>query len=163
MLAFISSLSSELIGLILIFNWFAIFTKTLVCYLYFTLCIYIFVFLIHIYTFIYLVKNAGSVAMCLLSVKFSPHSCPTLWLHELQHARPPCPSPTSRVYPTHVHQVSDAIQPSHLLSSPFPPALNLSQRQVLFKWVSSSHQVAKVLEFQLQHQSFQWTPRTDLL
>ena len=63
---------------------------------------------------------------------------------------------------THVHWVDDAIQPSHPLLSPFPPALNLSQHQGLFKWVSSSHQVAKVLEFQLQHQSFQWTPRTDL-
>ena len=61
---------------------------------------------------------------------------------------------------THVHWVGDAIQPSHLLSSPSPPALNLSQNQGLFKWVSPSHQVAKVLEFQLQHQSFQWTPRT---
>ena len=64
---------------------------------------------------------------------------------------------------THVHWVGDAIQPAYPLSSPFPPALNLSQHQGLFKWVSSSHQVAKVLEFQLQHQSFQWTPRTDLL
>ena len=64
---------------------------------------------------------------------------------------------------TPVHWVGDAIQPSHPLSSPSPPALNLSQHQGLFKWVSSSHQVAKVLEFQLQHQSFQWTPRTDLL
>ena len=64
---------------------------------------------------------------------------------------------------THVHWVSDAIQPSHPLSSPSPPALNLSQHQGLFKWISSSHQVANVLEFQLQHQSFQWTPRTDLL
>ena len=63
---------------------------------------------------------------------------------------------------THVHWVGDAIQPSHPLSSPSPPALNLSQHQGL-KWVSSSHQVAKVLEFQLQHQSHQWTPRTDLL
>ena len=62
---------------------------------------------------------------------------------------------------THVQQVSDAIQPSHPLSSPFPPAFNLFQDQGLFQWVSSSHQVAKVLEFQLQHQSFQWTPRTD--
>ena len=62
---------------------------------------------------------------------------------------------------THVHWVSDAIQPSHPLSSPSPPALNLSQHQGLFKWVSSSHQVAKVLEFQLQHQSFNtedWSP-----
>ena len=57
---------------------------------------------------------------------------------------------------THVHWVGDAIQPSH------PPAFNPSQHQGLFQWVSSSHQVAKLLEFQLQHQSFQWTPRTDL-
>ena len=64
---------------------------------------------------------------------------------------------------THVHLVSDAIQPSHPLSSPSPPVLNLSQHQGLFQWVSSLHQVAKVLEFQLQHQFFQWTPRTDLL
>ena len=64
---------------------------------------------------------------------------------------------------THVHWVGDAIQPSHPLSSPSPPAFNLSQHQGLFKWVSSSHEVAKALEFQLQHQSFQWTLRTDLL
>ena len=64
---------------------------------------------------------------------------------------------------THVHQVGDAIQPSHPLSSPPPPAPNPSQHQGLFKWITSSHQVAKVLEVQLQHQSFQWTPRTDLL
>ena len=64
---------------------------------------------------------------------------------------------------THVHCVDDAIQPSHPLSSPSPPALNLSQHQGLFKQVSSPHQVAKLLEFQLQHQSLQSTPRTDLL
>ena len=64
---------------------------------------------------------------------------------------------------THVHWVSDAIQPSHPLSSPSPPAFNLSQHQGLFKWLSSSLQVYKVLEFQLQHQSFQWTFRTDFL
>ena len=75
--------------------------------------------------------------------------------HKLQHARPSCPSPTPGVHQTHVHQVSNAIQPSHPLSSPSPPALNLSQHQGLFKKVSSSHQVAKVLEFQLQYQSFQ--------
>ena len=50
---------------------------------------------------------------------------------------------------THVHQVSDAIQLSHPLSSPSPPALNPSQHQSLFQWVNSSHEVAKVLEFQL--------------
>ena len=54
---------------------------------------------------------------------------------------------------THVHRVGDAIQPTHPLSSPSPPAFNLSQHQGLFQWVSSSHQVAKVLELQLQHQS----------
>ena len=64
---------------------------------------------------------------------------------------------------THVHRIGDAIQPSHPLSSPSPPALNLSQHQGLFQWVSSLHQVAKVLEFQLQHQFFQWTFRTDFL
>ena len=64
---------------------------------------------------------------------------------------------------THVCRVGDAIQTSHPLPSPSPPALSFSQHQGLFKWVSSLHQVAKVLEFQLQHQSFQWTPRTDLL
>ena len=52
---------------------------------------------------------------------------------------------------THVHWVGDAIQLSNPLSSPFPPALNLSQHQDLFQWVSSSHQVAKVLELQFQH------------
>ena len=64
---------------------------------------------------------------------------------------------------THVLWVGDAIQPPHPLSSPSPPAFNLSRHQGLFKWISSSHEVAKVLEFQLQHQSFQWTPGTDLL
>ena len=78
-------------------------------------------------------------------------SLPNSWVYPN-----PCP-----VYPN--PWVSDAIQPSHPLSSPSSPALNLSQHQGLFKWLSSSHQVAKVLEFQLQHHSYQWTPRTDLL
>ena len=64
---------------------------------------------------------------------------------------------------THVHWLGDAIQPSHPLLSSSPPAFNLSQNQGLFKWIIYSHQVAKALELQLQHQSFQWTPRTDLL
>ena len=63
---------------------------------------------------------------------------------------------------THVQWAGDAIQQSQPLSSAFPPARNLSQHQSLYKWVSSSDHKAKVLEFQLQHQSFQWTPRTDL-
>ena len=62
---------------------------------------------------------------------------------------------------THIHQVGDAIQISHPLSSPSPPAFNLSQHQGLFQWVSSLHLGAKVLEFQLQHQSFQWIFRVD--
>ena len=83
--------------------------------------------------------------------------------HEWQHASPPCPSPIPEFTQTHVHWVSDAIQPSHPLSSLCPLALNLSQHQGLFRWVSSLCQVAKVLQLQLQHQSFQWTPRTYLL
>ena len=63
---------------------------------------------------------------------------------------------------THVHRVGDAIQPSHPLSFPSPPAPNPSQHQSLFQWVNSLHEVAEVLEFQPQHQSFQWTPRTGL-
>ena len=61
------------------------------------------------------------------------------------------------------HWVGDAIQPFHPLSSPSLPAFNLSQNQGLFQWVSSLHQVAKVLEYQLQQQSFQWIFRTDFL
>ena len=64
---------------------------------------------------------------------------------------------------THIHWVDDAIQPSHPLSSPSPPTLNHSQHQGLFKWVSSPHQMAKVLECQLQHQSFQWIFRAVFL
>ena len=64
---------------------------------------------------------------------------------------------------THVHQVGDAIQPSHPLSSSFPPAFNLSQHQGPLQWVISLNQVAKVMEFQLQHQSCQWIVRTDFL
>ena len=64
---------------------------------------------------------------------------------------------------THVHLVSDAIQLSHPLSSPSPPVPNPSQHQSLFQWVNSSHEVAKVLEFQLRHHSLQRDPRADLL
>ena len=81
--------------------------------------------------------------------------------HELQQARPPVHHQFPEFTQIYVHWVSDAIQPSHPLSSPSPPAPNPSQHQSLFQWVNSSHEVAQVLEFQLQHQSFQWTPRTD--
>ena len=96
------------------------------------------------------------------SVPFShlvPSNC--LQPHELQHARLSCPSPTPELAHTHVHRVVNAIHASHPLPSPSPPAFNLSHHQGLFQWVSSSHQVAKVLQFQLQHQSFQWIFRID--
>ena len=83
----------------------------------------------------------------------------SLWLHGLQHTRLPCLS-SSRACSNSFHWVSDAIQPSRPLSAPFPPALCFPQHQGLFQWVSSSHQVAKILELQLQHQSFQWIFRT---
>ena len=84
--------------------------------------------------------------------------------HRMQHARLPfalyhCPE----FVQTHVHWVSDAIQPSHLLSTPSPPAFDLSQHHGFFQWVSSSHPLAKVLELQLQLKSFQWLFRTDFL
>ena len=98
------------------------------------------------------------------SVQFSPSVVSnSSQPHELQHARPPCPSPTSEFTQTYVHRVSDAIQPSHPLSSPSPPAPNPSQHQSLFKWVNTSHEVAKGLEFQLYHHSFQRNPRADFL
>ena len=101
---------------------------------------------------------------CYSSVQFS-HSVvsDSLWPHWLQHARPPCLLPTPRVYSNSCPLSRWANQPSHPLLSTSPPAFNLSQHHGLFKWVSSSHQLAKVLEFQLQHQSFQWIFRTDFL
>ena len=81
----------------------------------------------------------------------------TLFSTSLKYSSLPCPSPSPGACSTHVHWVGDTIQRSHTLSSPSSPTFNLSQHQGLFKLVSSLHQVAKVLEFQLQHQSFQWT------
>ena len=91
------------------------------------------------------------------SVSSVAQSCPTFWDpmnrstpgFPVHHQLPECTQ-------THVHRVSDAIQPSHPLSSPSPPAPNPSQHHSLFQWVNSSHELSKVLEFQLQHQSFQW-------
>ena len=119
----------------------------------------------HIHTWLY-----GPLLAIYKSVQFSSvvQSCPTLC--DPMHAMNLSNTPGLPVHhqlqestQTHIHWVGDAIQPSHPLPSPSFPAFNLSQHQGLFKWVSSSHQVAIVLEFQLQHQSFQWTPRTDLL
>ena len=90
--------------------------------------------------------------------------CPTLW-DPMNRSTPgfPVHHQLLEFTQTHVHRVSDAIQPSHPLLSPSPPAPNPSQHQSLFQWVNSSHEVAKVLDFQLQHQSFQRNPRADLL
>ena len=98
------------------------------------------------------------------SVQFS-HSdvSNSLRPHGLQQARPPCPSPAPGIYPNSCPMSLWCYPTSHPLSSPSSPAFNFSQHQGLFKWISSSHQVAKILAFQLQHQSFQWTPRTDFL
>ena len=86
-----------------------------------------------------------------------------LFVPELLHKGSPVLCYLPELTQTHVHRVSDTIQPSHSLSSPSPPAFSLSQHQGLFQWISSSHQVAEILEFQLQHQSFQWIFRTDFL
>ena len=90
--------------------------------------------------------------------------CLTLQPHEPQHATPPCVHHQLLEFTqTHVHWVGDAIKSSHPLSSPSPFAFQSSQHQGLFQWVSSLHQVARVMEIQLQHQSFQWTLSSDLL
>ena len=107
----------------------------------------------------------AKAVMCLLhSVQFSRSVVSnSLQPHGLQHASLPVHHKLPELAQTHVHWVGDAIQASHPLSSPYPPAFNLSQHQGLFQWVSSLHQVAKVVEIQPQHQSFQWIFRTDLL
>ena len=118
----------------------------------------------HICILFFLITSKFSHTPFPISVQFSRSvASDSLWPHEPKHTRPPVHHQLLEFTQTHVHWVGDAIQPSHPLLSPSPLALNLSQHQGLFKWVSSSHQVAKVLEFQLQHQSFQWTLRTDFL
>ena len=101
-----------------------------------------------------------------ISVQFSSviQLCPTL-CNPMDHSTLGLPvhHQLLEFIQTHIHWVGDTIQPSHPLPSPSPPTFNLSQHQGLFKWVSSSRQVSKVLEFQLQYQSFQWTLRTDFL
>ena len=103
----------------------------------------------------------------LVSVQFS-HSVvsDSLWPHEPQHARPPCPSLTPRIHPNPCpssQRCHPTISSSVVLFSSFSSCPQSSQHKGLFQWISSSHQVAKVLEFQLQHQSFQWIFRTDFL
>ena len=91
-------------------------------------------------------------------------SCPTL-CDPMNHSTPGLPvhHQIPEFTETHIPRVSDAIQPSQPLSSPSPSAPNPSQHQSLFQWVNSRHEVVKVLEFQLQHHSFQRNPRADLL
>ena len=100
------------------------------------------------------------------SVQFSSvtQSCPTL-CNPMDCSTPDFPvhHQLLELTETHVYWVGDAIQPSHPMVSPFPCAFNLSKHQGLYQWVSSLHQVDKVLEFQLQHQSFQLIFRTDFL
>ena len=116
-----------------------------------------------------LLKSCISVSafeVAIISPQFSSvtQSCPTL-CNPMDCSMPGFPVHHQLLEPvqTHVHWVGDAIQPSHPLLSPAPPAFNLSQHQSPFQGVSSSHQVAKVLEFQLQQQSFQWVFRVDFL
>ena len=101
----------------------------------------------------------------LSSVQFSSvaQSCPTL-CDPMNRSTPGLPvhHQLPEFTQTHIHRVSDAIQPSHPLSSPSPPAPSPSQHLSLFQWVNSLHEVAKVLEFQLQHHFLQRNPRTDL-
>ena len=91
-------------------------------------------------------------------------SCPTLW-DPMDCSTPGFPvlHLLLELAQTHVHWVSDATEPSHPLSAPSPPTFNLSQHQGLFQCVGPSHQVAKILELQLQHHSFQWIFMTDFL
>ena len=98
------------------------------------------------------------------SVSSVAQLCPTLW-DPMDCSMPGLPvhHQLPEFTQTHVHRVGDTIQASHPLSSTSSPAFTLSQHEGLFQWVSSSHQVAKVLELQLQHQSFQWIFTVDFL
>ena len=104
------------------------------------------------------------VKMSIFSVQFS-HSVmsDSLRLHEPQHSRPPCPSPTPGAY-SNSCPLSWLGHPTISSSVvPFSACLQSFPASGFFQWVSTSHQVAKILEFQLQHQSFQWIFRTDFL
>ena len=101
-----------------------------------------------------------------INIQFSSvtQSCPTL-CDPMNRSTPGLPvhHHLPEFTQNYVHRVRDAIQPSHPRPTPSPRVPNPSQHQSLFQWVNSSHEVAKVLGFQLQHHSLQWTPRTDLL
>ena len=110
----------------------------------------------------YIIGSGTWLRNCLW-VQFSSvaQSCPTLCNHmDCNMSGLPVHHQLPELAQTHVHRLGDAIQLFHPLSSPSLPTFNLSKHQGLFQWVSSSHQVAKVVEFQFQHQSFQWIFRT---
>ena len=117
-------------------------------YMYICVCMYIYV----LFQIFFPCQFSSVTQLCLTLCEPMNRSTPGLSVH---HQFP-------EFTQTRIHQVSDAIQPSHPRSSPSPPAPNPSQHQSLFQRVNSSHEVAKVLEFQLQHHSFQRNPRADL-
>ena len=140
------------------------------------MCVHIYI-LFHVLFHYYILQDIEysslcyTVGPCCLSIiyifyQFSSvtQSCPTL-CDPMDCSTPGLPvhHQLPEFTHTHVHWVGGAIQPSHPLSSLSPPSFNLSQHWGLFKWESSSHQVARLLEFQLQHQSFQWIFRTHFL
>ena len=102
-----------------------------------------------------------TVQICISVHEFS-HSdvSNSLWLHGLLHIRLPSPTPPPRAYSNSCSSSRWCHPPSHSLSSPSPPTFSLSQHQDLFQWISSSHQVAKVLELHLEQKSFQWILNT---
>ena len=112
---------------------------------------------------LFLSSGSPSLWLLLPSPRCLPWPWPLQFSSVAQHARLPVHHQLPEFTQTQTHWVGDATQQSHPLSSPSPPALNLSQHQDIFQWVSSSHQVAKVLEFQLHYQSFWWIFRTDFL
>ena len=120
---------------------------------------YYFYYWLYICVCVYVCACVYIIYVCVCLCCSVAKSCPTLQLHGLQHVRPPCPYLLEFVQ-VHVHWIGD-VQPSHPLSPSSPLAFDLSQHQNLFQWVCFSHQVVKVLELQLQHQSFQWVFRVD--
>ena len=127
---------------------------------------FIYTYVTKIFTFIQILhKIKMQFLICLpfpvVSVQFSPQSCPTL-CDPMNHSMPGLPvhHQLPEYTQIHIHRVSDAIQPSHPLSSPSPSAPNPSQHQSLFQWVNTSHEVAKVLELQsvLPKKSQGWSP-----
>ena len=119
---------------------------------------------LHILDINFILSSNGRMRLSMVLFSSLTQLCPTL-CHPMNCSTPGFPvyQQLSELAQTHVYRVGDTVQPSHPLLSPSPLAFNLSQHQGLFQWVSSSHQVVKVLAFQLWHQFFQWIFRTDFL